>query len=98
MPTGTFQCPHPCGKSLPTQASTGGLQHYLVVLVWSPVGSLLLSSGSWCRRILVVHSKTGISVSPSPLEVLSIIKPHWLSRPDSLGIPNPFVGSSAREA
>ena len=41
------QCPVRAVKPLPTHASTGDLQHWHVVLVQSPVGSLLHSPGSW---------------------------------------------------
>ena len=44
---GTFQCPHHCGEPLLIHVPQETLQHYQVVLVQSPVGSLLLSSGSW---------------------------------------------------
>ena len=52
---GTFQdsccqCPHPCGESQLTHASTGALQHQQVVLVQSPVKWLLLSSVLVCTR------------------------------------------------
>ena len=43
MKQSCFQCPCPCGGSLPNHASTGTLQHWLVVLFQAPVESLLLS-------------------------------------------------------
>ena len=43
-----------------------------VVLVQSPVGLLLLSSGSWCGEDLFVPSKTGVSVSSILMEVLKL--------------------------
>ena len=46
------------------------LQHYQVGLVQSPVGSLLLPLGPDAHTTLCVPSKSGVSVSPSPFEVL----------------------------
>ena len=46
------------------------LQHYQVGLVWSPMGSLLLPLGPEAHITLCVPSKSGVCVSPSPVEVL----------------------------
>ena len=66
-------------------------------MLQSPMGSLLLSSGSWCAQnfacalqdwSLCFHQSSG-----SP-----IIKSHCSLRPDSLAIPSPFVRSQGWEA
>ena len=46
------------------------LQHQQVGLVQSPLGSLLLPLCPDAHTILCVPSKSGVSVSPSPVEVL----------------------------
>ena len=46
------------------------LQHQQVRLVQSPLGSLLLPLCSDAHTTLCVPSKSGVSVSPSPVEVL----------------------------
>ena len=46
------------------------LQHQQVGLVQSPMGSLLLPLGPDAHTTLCVPSKSGVSVSPSPVEVL----------------------------
>ena len=58
MPWGAFpdcccQRPRPCGEPLPPHTSTGGPPTLPVDLVQSPVGSLLLSPGSWCVQNFV---------------------------------------------
>ena len=45
-------------------------QHQQVGLVQSPLGSLLLPLGPNAHTTLCVSSKSGVSVSPSPVEVL----------------------------
>ena len=60
----------PCAWSLADPHLHRRPSHQQVVLVQSPVELLLFSSGSWCARGFVVPSKTGVSVSPSPVEVL----------------------------
>ena len=67
MPRGTFQGPHPRGEPQPTHTSTGGP----ATLAGSP-GSLSRGvtappSGSCACKVLFVSSKTGVSVSLSPL-------------------------------
>ena len=46
------------------------LQHSLVGEAQSSVGTLLPSFGSWCTQNLFLLSKSEVSVSPSPVEVL----------------------------
>ena len=46
------------------------LQHQQVGLVQYPLGSLLLPLGPDVHTTLCVPSKSGVSVSPSPVEVL----------------------------
>lgn len=46
--------PRPCGEPLPTNASTGGPPTPAGGNVQYPVRSLLLSSGSWCTKVLFV--------------------------------------------
>ena len=67
---GDLPASQPCVEPLPTHASTGTLQLWQLVLVQSPVGSLLPSSGSWCTQKLVCALRRGVSVSSSPLEVV----------------------------
>ena len=68
-----------------------------VVLVQSPMGSLLLSSGSWCTQNFVCASKTGASISSSPLEVLKL-NPTDPQVQISWRFPSPFVRSPGWEA
>ena len=56
--------------SLWSAPSTGGPPTLAGGLVQSPVGSLLLSSETWLMKSFVSPSKTGVSVSPSPMEVV----------------------------
>ena len=49
------------------------LQHWQVGLLQSPQGSLLLPLGPDAHTSLCVPSKIGVSVSPSPVEVLQSI-------------------------
>ena len=71
------------------------LQHQQVGLVQSPMGSLLLPLGTDAHTTLCVPSKNGVSVSPSPAEVLqsnptslqSLILQEFL-----LPLPDPQVG------
>ena len=46
------------------------LQHQQIGLVQSPMGSLLLPLGPSAHTTLCVPSKSGVSVSPSPVKVL----------------------------
>ena len=73
MPRGPFQdcccqCPYPHREPLLTHTSQDILQHLLVGLVQSPLGSLLLSPGSWPAHKFFVLSKSGVSVRLSPME------------------------------
>ena len=71
------------------------LQHQQVRLVQSPLGSLLLPLGPDVHSTLCVPSKSGVSVSPSPVKVLqsnptslqSLILQEFL-----LPLPDPQVG------
>ena len=71
------------------------LQHEQVGLVQSPPGSLLLPPGPDAHTIPCVPSKSGVSVSPSPVEVLQSI-PTRLQSPILyeflLLLPDPQVG------
>ena len=84
-PRETFQRPCPCGEPL-----LEALQHEQVVLVQYPMGSLLLSSGSWCVQNFV-RTLQDCSLCFSQSSGSPIIKSHWSSRSDSQGIPSPFV-------
>ena len=70
----------------------GILQHLQVGRVQSPVGLPLLSPGSWneqdCVCALQWWSLCFLLPCGSP-----IIKFHWCSKSDSLGIASPFAGS-----
>ena len=50
---GAFQCPCPCGEPLPTHTSTGGPPTLAGGFDSVSLGSLLLSSGSWCKQNFV---------------------------------------------
>ena len=73
------------------------LQHEQVLLVQSPVGSRLLSSGSWCTQDFVCALQDWSLCFPQS-SGRPTIKSHWSSRSDSLGIPSPFVRSPGWEA
>ena len=98
MPRGTFQYPSTYGEPLPTHASTGNpstLARSFGLVSWtgSAVGSLLLSSGSWCMRNFVCAlqdwSLCFLQSSGSP-----IIKSRWSSKPDSRSLCQiPRLGS-----
>ena len=70
-------------------------QHQQVCLVQSPPGSLLLPLGPNAHTILCAPSKSGVSVSPSPVKVLQSI-PTWLQSLIAyeflLPLPDPQVG------
>ena len=66
-------------------------------MVWSPVGSLLFSSESWCMQDFVCALQ-GWSLCFHQSCASPIIKSHWPSRSDSLGIPSPFVRAPGWEA
>jgi len=102
MPVGTFQdccyqCPYPCSEPLLTHVSTGDPPHQQVDLVQSSVGSLLLSSGSWYTQGFVCALQDWSLGFPQSCGS-PIIKSHWPSRSDSLGIPRPFVWFPGLEA
>ena len=78
--------------SLLTQTSTGGPPTLADSSGSVSCRLLLLSSGSRCMHNFVCASKTGVSFPQSSGR--PTIRPHWPSRPDSLGIPSPFEGTS----
>ena len=94
----------PCWPMPPQET----LQHHHVVVVQSPVGSLLLSSGSWCMQDFVCVLQGWSFCFPQSLQDWSlcfpqscgspVIKSQWFSRPDSLGVPSPFVRFPGWEA
>ena len=61
-----------------------------MVLVQSPLGSLLLSFSTLCAQDIVCALQDWSLCFPQSCGN-SIIKSHWPSRSDSLGIPTPFV-------
>ena len=67
------QCPCPHGEIEPPPPLQETLQHQQVGLVQSPPGSLLLSLGPDVHTTLCVSSKSGVSVSPSPVKALQSI-------------------------
>ena len=75
-----------------THTFAGDSQHSQVSLAQSPVGSLLLSSASWCTQGFVVPSK-----SPSHVEVLKSNPTSLQSQIPwgfSVSLPNSQVGKS----
>ena len=92
-----FQCPCPCGEPLPTHTSTGGPPTLAGGFDSVSLGSLLLSSGSWCTQNFVCAPYYWSLCFPQS-SGRPIIKSHWPSRPDSLGIHSSFVGSPGWEA
>ena len=60
------------------------------------MGSLLLPLGPDAHTTLCVPSKRGVSVSPSPVEILQSNPASFQS--DSLGIPLPIAGPLGWEA
>ena len=81
--------PHPCGEPLPTQASTEEpptlTRKFWFSLLW---GHCSFPLGLGACKISFVPSKTGVSFPQSCGS--PIIKFHWPSRSDSLGISSPF--------
>ena len=71
MPKGTFQWAHPYGEPLLTHVSTVDppilRRLFWFSLLWGHGSSPL---GLGVCKVLFVPSKTGVSVSPSPLQVL----------------------------
>ena len=64
------QCPCPHGETQPPPASAGDPPTLAGRLVQTPMVSLLLPLGPDAHTTLCVPSKRGVSVSPSPGEVL----------------------------
>ena len=97
LPRGTFPdwCPHPCGEPLPTPNSTGDPPALASSFGSVSLGSLLLSSESWCMQGFVCILQVWVFLqSCGSLTIKSL----WLWRSDSLGIPSPFVRSPGWEA
>ena len=77
------------GLSQPTSPpETPG--HAQASLDRSLVGSLLLSPGSWCTKGFVCALQE--SLFPQSCGS-SVIKSHWCSKSNSLGVLGPFAGS-----
>ena len=89
FPARCCQCPHPCGEPLPTHASTGDpptpAASFGSVLCWVAAPFLWVFV---CARFCSCLPSLESLFPPSP-----VIKSRWPSRPDSLGIPSPFVRS-----
>ena len=66
------QCPCPCphSEAQPPPPSQETLQDQQVGLAQAPLQSLLFPLGPGVHETLCAHSKSGISVSPSPVEFL----------------------------
>ena len=94
---GALPVPRPSGDSLLTHPPLAALQHRQLVSVQSPVGSSLLSSGSFCMQNFVCALQNWSLCYPQSSE-RPLIKSRWPSGPDSLGIPSPFVLSPDWEA
>ena len=85
-PRGNFLCPHPCGESLLIHASTGNPPALTGVFTQYPVRSLLLFSGSWCKKKFVMPSKTGSLFPPVFCKAYNQNLLVWFP-----GFPSPFV-------
>ena len=97
MSRGPFQFPCPCGEPLLTHTSTGGppnlTGHFgsFSYGVTAPLLWILVCTKFFCAL-------QDWSLCFSQISGSSIIKSHWPLRPDSLGIPSPFVRSPGWEA
>ena len=91
------QCPSPAMKPCWPPPPQEALQHEQVLLVQSPVGSRLLSSGSWHTQDFVCALQDWSLCFPQCLRS-PIIKLLWPSRSDSPGLRSPFVRSPGWEA
>ena len=91
--TVVFSAPDPAtGHCRPTPPpETPG--HSQALLGQSLAESLLLSPGSWCAQALLLPSK---SLFPQSC-VSSVIKSHWPSKSNSLGVLSPFAMSPGWE-
>ena len=101
MPRGAFpeccsQCPRPLVSPCQPAPPEETLEHQQGVLAQSPVGSLLLSSVSWCTQGSVCALQDWRLCFPQSCGSL-VIKSHWPSRSDSLGNSSPFVGFQAEK-
>ena len=103
MPRSAFQgcccqCPHPNGEPPVPQASTGdppALAGRSGSVSWRVTAPFPWTPNA--HRILFVPSKSGISIPPKSCGS-PVIKSHWPSKSDSLGIPSPFVRPPGWEA
>ena len=97
MPRGTFQGPHPRGEPQPTHTATGGPATLAGSSGSVSCGVTAPPSGSWCVQSFICVLQDWSLCFPRS-SGRPIIKPHWPSRLDFLGIPSPFVGSPGWEA
>ena len=89
MPRHTFSSPDPMAdhcRPMPPPETPG---HSQGRLAQSPVGSLLLSPGSWCAQGFLVPSK---SLFP-PYFGSFVVKSHWPSKSNSLMVLSPVARS-----
>ena len=61
------------------------------------MGSMITSPGSWCTQDLVCALQEWSFCFPKSCRIL-VIKSHWPSKSDFLGIPNPYARSLGWEA
>ena len=92
-PWETLQCPGPVRSPCRSRPPRETLQCWRVVLVQSPVGSLLLSSESWCTENFVVPSKGESLFHPVLWKSCNQIP--VASRSDSWGLPVSLLGPRA---
>ena len=72
---------------------------YVWFSLWGPGGGhCCFPLGLGAHKILFVCASQEFSLCFPQSCVSPIIKSHWLSKSDSLGIPSPFAGSSSWEA
>ena len=100
MPSGTFpdcccQCPHPCHDPLPTHTFTGNLH---TSRSFGSVSCGVTAPFLWVLVCAIFCLCPPRLESLIPPVLWIIIKSHWLSRSDSLGIPSPFDGFLVWEA
>ena len=95
MPSGTFpdcccQCPHPCHDPLPTHTFTGNLH---TSRSFGSVSCGVTAPFLWVLVCAIFCLCPPRLESLIPPVLWIIIKSHWLSRSDSLGVPSPFIKS-----
>ena len=64
-------------------------EHSQASMAQSPVGTLLLSPGSWCPQGFVCVFQESVTRSCGN----SVIKSHWPSKPNSMGVLSLFARS-----